>query len=125
MIRRPPRSTLFPYTTLFRSVEHRAGLQFVEHGKSDVGIGRRRYGSQAYGTEHKQATAYLARSGLARGGVLVRRRRRRWRCRRGGFIGISDYGSVSVGWPAAPPHHHLSVRRGHAAPGSLSTRAKT
>src|SRR5256886_9993732 len=30
MIRRPPRSTLFPYTTLFRSVLHRrraAGLQ--------------------------------------------------------------------------------------------------
>src|SRR2546425_6576355 len=25
MIRRPPRSTLFPYTTLFRSVEHRGG----------------------------------------------------------------------------------------------------
>src|SRR5688572_31855689 len=25
MIRRPPRSTLFPYTTLFRSDEHRAG----------------------------------------------------------------------------------------------------
>src|SRR5258705_6147817 len=24
MIRRPPRSTLFPYTTLFRSPEHRA-----------------------------------------------------------------------------------------------------
>src|SRR5256885_9771528 len=24
MIRRPPRSTLFPYTTLFRSTEHRA-----------------------------------------------------------------------------------------------------
>src|SRR3712207_8631406 len=31
MIRRPPRSTLFPYTTLFRSV-------FVEHGAADVGI---------------------------------------------------------------------------------------
>src|SRR2546430_8926193 len=27
MIRRPPRSTLFPYTTLFRSV----GLEYVEH----------------------------------------------------------------------------------------------
>src|SRR2546429_9872386 len=26
MIRRPPRSTLFPYTTLFRSREHRAHL---------------------------------------------------------------------------------------------------
>src|SRR5258708_29971949 len=25
MIRRPPRSTLFPYTTLFRSVFHRTG----------------------------------------------------------------------------------------------------
>src|SRR5260370_22425454 len=25
MIRRPPRSTLFPYTTLFRSLVHRAG----------------------------------------------------------------------------------------------------
>src|SRR5258708_21829181 len=26
MIRRPPRSTLFPYTTLFRSVERRRGI---------------------------------------------------------------------------------------------------
>src|SRR5256885_13174175 len=29
MIRRPPRSTLFPYTTLFRSVRHRPAL-FVQ-----------------------------------------------------------------------------------------------
>src|SRR2546429_6197635 len=27
MIRRPPRSTLFPYTTLFRSIGHAGGLQ--------------------------------------------------------------------------------------------------
>src|SRR5258708_21912036 len=38
MIRRPPRSTLFPYTTLFRSLEHAlAGdsysLLFAEDGK--------------------------------------------------------------------------------------------
>src|SRR5260370_18365895 len=26
MIRRPPRSTLFPYTTLFRSLEHDVGV---------------------------------------------------------------------------------------------------
>src|SRR5256885_12934873 len=32
MIRRPPRSTLFPYTTLFRS----------RHGKQGAGLGRRR-----------------------------------------------------------------------------------
>src|SRR5256885_6166290 len=30
MIRRPPRSTLFPYTTLFRSQEEFARRQFVE-----------------------------------------------------------------------------------------------
>src|SRR3712207_8703320 len=30
MIRRPPRSTLFPYTTLFRSVTARTGPQNIE-----------------------------------------------------------------------------------------------
>src|SRR3989454_5296465 len=30
MIRRPPRSTLFPYTTLFRSLEHGEGLDRVQ-----------------------------------------------------------------------------------------------
>src|SRR5258708_14126544 len=37
MIRRPPRSTLFPYTTLFRSVQSVAGaksLDDVEFGKA-------------------------------------------------------------------------------------------
>src|SRR5260370_42201232 len=37
MIRRPPRSTLFPYTTLFRSEHHRRGhgeLQW-QHGELD------------------------------------------------------------------------------------------
>src|SRR5258708_23314045 len=33
MIRRPPRSTLFPYTTLFRSVQK---LQAASHGTSCV-----------------------------------------------------------------------------------------
>src|SRR3712207_7268727 len=41
MIRRPPRSTLFPYTTLFRSVDRRhlgAGLaQLLDHGLQVVG----------------------------------------------------------------------------------------
>src|SRR3712207_7927926 len=34
MIRRPPRSTLFPYTTLFRSVRH-PGLQERAEGEED------------------------------------------------------------------------------------------
>src|SRR2546429_4176139 len=38
MIRRPPRSTLFPYTTLFRSESARRELGALIHGW-DVGIG--------------------------------------------------------------------------------------
>src|SRR3712207_7818318 len=38
MIRRPPRSTLFPYTTLFRS---RRGAAALEHGHRRAGGGRR------------------------------------------------------------------------------------
>src|SRR2546426_7893449 len=34
MIRRPPRSTLFPYTTLFRS-HQRTHLEFKRHGLCD------------------------------------------------------------------------------------------
>src|SRR5205807_3642803 len=44
MIRRPPRSTLFPYTTLFRShtgVRQRVGHRQQRHGdRADVGQGR-------------------------------------------------------------------------------------
>src|SRR3712207_6970101 len=39
MIRRPPRSTLFPYTTLFRSSQHVAEQhvpQIADHALSDV-----------------------------------------------------------------------------------------
>src|SRR2546426_5823437 len=36
MIRRPPRSTLFPYTTLFRSVTERAGVADTDGWKTGV-----------------------------------------------------------------------------------------
>src|SRR3712207_6866669 len=48
MIRRPPRSTLFPYTTLFRSIYSRtpallamtaAGLDYVSDGRFTLGMG--------------------------------------------------------------------------------------
>src|SRR5256885_5503386 len=43
MIRRPPRSTLFPYTTLFRSLEpfpdRRFGDGFAERGDADFSHG--------------------------------------------------------------------------------------
>src|SRR2546429_7327132 len=40
MIRRPPRSTLFPYTTLFRSAEALPQLFRVLRGEGDVGLDR-------------------------------------------------------------------------------------
>src|SRR3712207_9305953 len=38
MIRRPPRSTLFPYTTLFRSLEPRAALDQAELLAAVLGV---------------------------------------------------------------------------------------
>src|SRR3989442_11204604 len=42
MIRRPPRSTLFPYTTLFRSLCDVAVVCHGESGRSGVGVSPRR-----------------------------------------------------------------------------------
>src|SRR2546421_5509453 len=39
MIRRPPRSTLFPYTTLFRSQQHLCFSFYAAHG--ELGVERR------------------------------------------------------------------------------------
>src|SRR3712207_8208749 len=36
MIRRPPRSTLFPYTTLFRSARGQVGHELVAHVVADT-----------------------------------------------------------------------------------------
>src|SRR5687767_15459241 len=46
MIRRPPRSTLFPYTTLFRSavLQHEQGIEAVVHQVQQSGSGCRRGG---------------------------------------------------------------------------------
>src|SRR3982751_1099338 len=40
MIRRPPRSTLFPYTTLFRSLDPHAGRQSRQERLQLPGLGR-------------------------------------------------------------------------------------
>src|SRR3712207_8432741 len=39
MIRRPPRSTLFPYTTLFRSADERVLHRVAATGPPRVGVG--------------------------------------------------------------------------------------
>src|SRR3712207_6985018 len=47
MIRRPPRSTLFPYTTLFRSVDEEVHHQRLR-GPEGVEVRRRRVGEQRH-----------------------------------------------------------------------------
>src|SRR5256885_5613172 len=54
MIRRPPRSTLFPYTTLFRSVAH-VGRGAPAHHVRDVGL------AFAYRLDHPAAGAEAQR----------------------------------------------------------------
>src|SRR2546425_11570840 len=62
MIRRPPRSTLFPYTTLFRSSGHWNGGQ-IENGSYDRGLHSR---------PETQPIAHLIRPPALAGGVELR-----------------------------------------------------
>src|SRR3712207_9154205 len=49
MIRRPPRSTLFPYTTLFRSDGDRRHFELHRDGREILTLRRRRDGAQLRG----------------------------------------------------------------------------
>src|SRR5256885_12831777 len=55
MIRRPPRSTLFPYTTLFRSISGIGGCFIVIDGLEARGVGQ----ACAIGRPHWARNAYL------------------------------------------------------------------
>src|SRR2546429_5597090 len=61
MIRRPPRSTLFPYTTLFRSSSRRTGRR--ENVVPVFGMRLRGYRSQGFFEDVEPAVKFL----LARG----------------------------------------------------------
>src|SRR5260370_9859939 len=69
MIRRPPRSTLFPYTTLFRSWDHAIVETFLTllAARPDTHIARR--GGAAFAADISQQ----ARSALASGGERAAR----------------------------------------------------
>src|SRR3712207_8693759 len=65
MIRRPPRSTLFPYTTLFRSRDKAAlrrslaGADKVVHLAAEVGVGQSMYAIDRYVSVNDLGTAVL------------------------------------------------------------------
>src|SRR3989442_4555045 len=53
MIRRPPRSTLFPYTTLFRSVPRCAGVRHVDRLEQADHRDRHQVGDEEDGVEER------------------------------------------------------------------------
>src|SRR2546422_7046509 len=55
MIRRPPRSTLFPYTTLFRSLQQQRSREHRRHGIRDA-FARERWRGAVYRLEQAGAT---------------------------------------------------------------------
>src|SRR5260370_28213057 len=60
MIRRPPRSTLFPYTTLFRSGQYFTNDQIKEMTRkvsAEVDLVHQQTQNQRYGSSHIGATA--------------------------------------------------------------------
>src|SRR3712207_8011752 len=69
MIRRPPRSTLFPYTTLFRSAEHRAG----QHARAADGLAEARVAPREHERDARTALPATGRGRRQR----VRKRRMR------------------------------------------------
>src|SRR5256885_5210717 len=58
MIRRPPRSTLFPYTTLFRSAQHEHRGQAGGTGKGD-GMSKNRAVAHSFETRSEEHTSEL------------------------------------------------------------------
>src|SRR5689334_24365797 len=56
MIRRPPRSTLFPYTTLFRSLEGNLRIGYFQKNKKKGGRARRAYGHRAGHARDRKST---------------------------------------------------------------------
>src|SRR2546425_6391158 len=61
MIRRPPRSTLFPYTTLFRSLHLRREIAAVVGDAGGRLVRHRRGGHQVLAAEIDRVHAQLAR----------------------------------------------------------------
>src|SRR5256885_13095037 len=71
MIRRPPRSTLFPYTTLFRSSLNKAGMSYT-NGSSAIAAGKMACDLMNSGTSEKDVVDKLSmlNPGLNSGGAM-------------------------------------------------------
>src|SRR5256886_15230824 len=72
MIRRPPRSTLFPYTTLFRSAgeQHRVDVSHEMSGVEGVELARTG-GAAAHGARRAHSSRGRERHGASGGGLRI------------------------------------------------------
>src|SRR3712207_9211388 len=70
MIRRPPRSTLFPYTTLFRSIEETSAVATLRLVKAAEAAGARRFiFFSAMGASLHSRTRFMRAKALAQQAV--------------------------------------------------------
>src|SRR5215218_5362854 len=102
MIRRPPRSTLFPYTTLFRSPAARQSNTPATWPRSCPAWSRR---SEEHTSELQSHSDLVCRLLLEKKKTPRRARRRRPRAprARGGNAGRAPLGAFSVGLRRTPP----------------------
>src|SRR5260370_13785567 len=129
MIRRPPRSTLFPYTTLFRSDRHElsgagTGLRGIHAARKNLPLGSDlggSGGSQALlrAARHNQRHDHVWRLPVSIYGIPEPRPRQAWRPGAGfqpaGESAVRLYAvrDVPLAAPAKPPAH--SAAGGRAA----------
>src|SRR2546427_10793925 len=74
MIRRPPRSTLFPYTTLFRSLvadDQDVFFDIAQHSRDDAAELRERLAAESGGADGEQVVLPSRRADQAGGRVLI------------------------------------------------------
>src|SRR5258707_11843319 len=91
MIRRPPRSTLFPYTTLFRSQKMLSGKTNMA-GRKNVDLGGRRIIRSEEHTSELQSRQYL----VCR--LLLEKKKKDlaiWRMKEGTRLGVMDEAAMS------------------------------
>src|SRR2546422_10475883 len=97
MIRRPPRSTLFPYTTLFRSRIDSAAL-FRAAGRPDKGDAQAGPNIEAFETELRAQESNITEAGEAEATRRLRAAWNEYRAKDDAFRRIG-------GGRAAAPHH--------------------
>src|SRR2546422_11497616 len=101
MIRRPPRSTLFPYTTLFRSLGFRVSVLRVLRDRADAG-------DPPAAHRHRQGALALSRFSPSYPSVLALRRARRAVRRRAGKV-LGDARPAVQQSPVGPNRQEIAI----------------